>query len=168
MNGSALPAAIPAGGAVVNLGQSPRLVEWYVDQGRLMSVNRLAAAPQPQPIGDGVIELQAQYGVDANGNAVIDPPEWQDAEPASAVQWRGMLAIRVGVLVRSDSLERDIVTVAPPQWDGGAFTPLASVGGDWQRYRYRVYQTTATLRNVLRGRRASGLHQECKRAAQSN
>jgi type IV pilus assembly protein PilW len=38
-------------------------------------------------------------------------------------------------------------TTAQPQWVGGAFD--LSARADWRCYRYRVFETTISLRNMI-------------------
>jgi type IV pilus assembly protein PilW len=72
-------------------------------------------------------------------------------------------AIRIAVVVRSSLLEKDIVTGTctnnagtnngPCAWRDTAANPapLINLSADtnWQRYRYRVFETIIPLRNVL-------------------
>jgi len=128
-------------------------------------------------IADGVVLLKAQYGVDgAGGNpidGVLQPGEWTLTAPA--LPWGvngvgGLIAIRLVVVTRSANPEKpsvlggpcDTTTVAPA-WSGSVSlagsaaslldlsgqADLLAAGDDWKCYRYKTYETTVPLRNVL-------------------
>ena len=56
--------------------------------------------------------------------------------------------MRFAIVARSPQYERDIVTSAAPSWAAGNSASI-TLDGDWQHYRYRVFQTTVPLRNVI-------------------
>ncbi|MBI5908276.1 MAG: PilW family protein [Burkholderiales bacterium] len=145
-------------GAIFNLGTAPQLNVWQISNQRFLTVdNNLANQPAPTEVAEGIINLQAEYGVDTNGNGVVDAGEWSAAAPAN---WQQLRAIRVALLARSQQFEKTAVTTVAPAWAGGAFT-MANVDGtadtapgnanDWRRYRYRVYETVIPLRNIIWG-----------------
>ncbi len=170
-------------GAVYNLGRGPARVQFQLvdttvpadaiaDQ--LTMTNFLGAgtgAPVPQPLVEGIVALQAQYGVGvdttvpADGLAdQFDPGAgmgaWQVAPPA---QWGLVLAVRFAVLARSNLIERKdaggncIAPVwpsfpnppIPPDftWAGGTFD--VSHIPDWQCYRYKRFEAVVPLRNLI-------------------
>ena len=162
-------------GTIYNLGPDARLNVWSIQNAHtLVRADTIFNTP-PMPIGDGVINLKAEYGVDNDGNGTITPDEWQSAVPTD---WQRVLAIRVAVLVRSRQFERGDPTAASGVF---AVTPTAAnpyyfgdpVGhkflmtnvdgsadsfGDtnvdpnnWRYYRYRVYERVIPLRNMLWG-----------------
>lgn len=148
------------GGDLFNLGAAPRLITYRIEstgtRRGLYAVNRLAPAAAPVEIGAGIIDLQALYGYDADGDNVIAeatggaPGEWVAVLPVPT-DWGRVLAVRVALLARSSELSREIVTPALPTWAGGSQSFHPAADADWQRYRYRVYEATVTLRNVLWG-----------------
>jgi type IV pilus assembly protein PilW len=174
-NSAVAPGALS--GTMYNLGPDPRLNVWSILNGKaLVRTDTINSPALPIQIGDGVINLKAEYGVDNDGNGTITPDEWQTAAPAD---WRKVLAIRVAVLVRSRQFEtsRDAGASTP----GGAVTKTANnpfyfgdpvnrkflmtnVDGtadsygdtdvnpnNWRYYRYRVYERVIPLRNMLWG-----------------
>jgi type IV pilus assembly protein PilW len=173
-NTAAAPGALS--GTVYNLGPDPRLNVWSIQNFRTLVRTDTIYNTPPVPIGDNVVNLKAEYGVDNDADGTISPGEWQNAAPAD---WRRVLAIRVAVLVRSRQFEtsRDAGASNP----GGAVTRTAdnpycfgdSAGhkflmtnldgtadsfGDsdvdpnnWRYYRYRVYERVIPLRNMLWG-----------------
>ncbi len=110
-------------------------------------------------IADGIVNLQAQYGLDADSNNQIASTEWTATTPTD---WTKVRAIRLGLLARSQQYEKIAVTpsASNPAWAGGAFT-MTNLDGtadstpgdanDWRHYRYRVYERVIPLRNVIWG-----------------
>ncbi len=168
-------AGAPAAGTLFNLGPEPRLNLWQVNAGVLSSTDILHNAAA-FAVAEGVVDLQAQYGVDNNNDQRIGDDEWTENEPkdwAAPNDWTRVRAIRVALLVRSKQFERPAVTptantpVTPtksnPGWKGGAFV-MTNVDGtadafkdkdadpnNWRNYRYRVYEEEIPLRNILWG-----------------
>ena len=73
-----------------------------------------------------------------------------------------LLAVRVAVLARSSQLEKDTVTVNAPAWAGnsipfvmhnldGSTGSTSVIANDWHHYRYRVYESTVPMRNMIWG-----------------
>lgn len=170
------PAGFSTGsGRLYNLGDLnlPRRNIWQITNGRTLTVTddlHLTAAAE---IGEGIVNLQAQYGLDTTipRDYVVDT--WQTAAPGD---WTQLIAIRVALLARSQQYEKaaipnhatcatlpasDPVTCQRPSWLGGNFTMTdlddnttdsnPDSPNDWRHYRYRVYQTTIPLRNMIWG-----------------
>lgn len=165
-------------GFLFNLGSGPRRNIWAVNGGKLEVTNDLLyqdtngnGTNDPVEIADNVITLQAEYGVDANNNGRIESGEWTTTDPAGN-QWANVLAVRLGILMRSGQFERSAITsenqatypgsAPPPRWTGGQFvltnlddsasdTTPTDPANNWRNYRYRVYETVIPLRNMLWG-----------------
>jgi type IV pilus assembly protein PilW len=137
--------------------------------GNLQRSDSAAASASPVDIVPGIVNIQAQYGISssANSNTVTS---WVDATggtwAAPAVADRNRIkAIRVAVVARNVKREPAAVTTATcPSgaptglcaWVGSASSPAptavlsgTSVGADWPRYHYRVFETIIPLRNVI-------------------
>ncbi|HLA36591.1 MAG TPA: PilW family protein [Rhodocyclaceae bacterium] len=116
-----------------------------------------------QVLGDNIVSLKAQYGYDTNGNQVLDAGEWNRTAPT--VNWDRLKAFRLALVARNKQMERDVVASADcaPVWSGFATadtTCSGSVSGaqifllnghdgaNWNRYRYKLYETTVPLRNL--------------------
>lgn len=171
------------GGYINSLGPSPRLNVWQIATPQngvsflqvrnefTADFTRNAAGTDFLParqVAEGVVNLQAEYGYDADDNLSVSSAEWTTAAPAV---WARVLAVRVAVLVRSQQFEKPAVvagvmtpvTPAAPTWAGGAFvmknidnTAGAVVGdpgavdpNDWRNYRYRVFEKVIPIRNML-------------------
>lgn len=120
------------------------------------------------PRVSGIVNLQAQYGIsdNANSNLITD---WVDATAptwaAPTVPNRNRIkALRIAVVARNGQFEREDIssacsstTDANPTgvcaWAGSVDSPAPTVDlsniADWQRYRYRVFETIIPLRNVI-------------------
>jgi type IV pilus assembly protein PilW len=163
------PAAGPpvsfSSGNLYDLGNGPRRNIWSIRGNRTLTMsNDLVytdadgdGANDWLEVATGVIDMQADYGVDANNDNMISSGEWTTSDPAD---WSKVRAIRVGLLMRSAEYERTQVTTTAPSWMGGTFT-MKNVDGtadtnptsdnNWRNYRYRVYQTIIPLRNMIWG-----------------
>ena len=166
-------------GRVYNLGPAPALNHWEIASNRSLARTEVIHNTARFNVADGVINLKAQYGVDATGSGRVTV--WSVAAP---VDLRTVLAVRVSILVRSQQYERrasaasgaGAVTVsAPAVWSGGGFVPtnptslatafvMTNVDGsadsfdatsidpnNWRNYRYRVYDKVIPLRNMIWG-----------------
>jgi type IV pilus assembly protein PilW len=158
--------AVDSGAAVFNLGTAPVWRTFFVAGNKLQSqdvLRTLAADPAGvQQLVDDVVDLQAQYGRDDGSvpgtkaeDNIIDV--WDAAPPLdptdpNKVLWRRVIAVRVGVLVRSQNFEKPDptngcgATTTVPQWSGGAFTVP---GGVPSCYKHRVFETVIPLRNII-------------------
>lgn len=82
-------------------------------------------ATEPQPLGDSVLEIHALYGLDTNGDNIVDT--WQqpngnfaaaallNGSEAAAANLEQIKAIRLGVILRSPLIEK---TTVPPATTG--------------------------------------------------
>ena len=145
------PAGYSTAAMITNMGTMVRR-EYFVQGGQLM-VRELdrpdsALAPaNPAAIADGIVSIRARYGRDTNDDGYIDV--YDLTEPAKAAD---LVAVQVAVVARSMQLEKTPVSPATLQlWNGGTLENGGAVALDAtaQRYRYRVYQTTVPLRNVI-------------------
>jgi len=119
------------------------------------------------PIVSEIVNMQAQYGVSAvaNSNQVVN---WVNATGAWAtptVADRNRIkALRIVIVARNDLLEKDDVTApcttargvvnnGPCAWDDADFDAAPTIDlsaiEDWQRYRYKTFETIIPLRNML-------------------
>lgn len=156
-------------GYLFNLGNGARRNIWTVGGGKLQVTNDLLyqdtngdGINDPVEVADSIVTLQAEYGIDANNNGRVEAGEWTTTDPATTVQWANVIAVRMGMLVRSGQFERAAVTATIPAWTGGTFvitnldgsassTTPADPADNWRHYRYRVYETVVPLRNMLWG-----------------
>lgn len=152
---------VGASGAAFNLGTAPAANVWAITNRRFLTVsNTLANQATATEVAEGIVNLQAEYGIDSNNDGVVGAGEWTATTPANAATWRLVRAVRVALLARSQQYEATVVTATAPSWAGGAFTmtdlngnPAANddTPNDWRHYRYRVYEAVVPLRNMLWG-----------------
>jgi len=159
--GSSLLPAFTKGGLLFNIG-SPT---WrnYTVVGRHMTVTEVIlvnTGPNTtgQDLIDDIVDLQAQYGVDANANGVVESAEWTDTTPATVTDWERLQAVRVAVLARSPNYVKPLTpgadcdaTTAAPTWSGGTFGALdfVTTSSEARCYKYRVFETVVPLRNMI-------------------
>lgn len=109
------------------------------------------------PLVSDIVNIQAQYGIadTATSNKVTS---WVSATApwdAPTIDQRNRIrAVRVAVVARNGQLEKTNVTAAAPiAWADVNGSPAPSIDlsadADWQRYRYRVYETIIPLRNMI-------------------
>lgn len=119
-----------------------------------------------------IVNVQAQYGIsDASNSNLVT--QWVDATggwAAPTVADRNRIkAVRIAVVARNGLLEKQDVTIACSSltanspvglcaWDATSASPTTaspapaidlSNDPDWQRYRYRVFETIIPLRNII-------------------
>lgn len=148
--------APPQYGELRSLGSDPRLNIWSIDAIRatLQRTELIHESAAPTDVGDGIIDLQAQYGLDTNGDDTVDT--WQATTPT----WSQVRVIRFAILARGQDYDKQAVTAAAPTWAGGAFimrnldgttdSGAASLGvNNWRNYRYSVFEVTVPLRNMI-------------------
>lgn len=164
-------------GYLFNLGPNPRRNVWSVSNGRLTVADDLHSDVLPLEIADSVVNMKAEYGIDANGDNLIANSEWTTTTPTTAAGWRSIRAVRVALLTRSAQWDKNHCNLNP-QWSSGAsgtptltnFTmsnvdgtadtynacapgtaPADAAPNNWRNYRYRIYETVIPLRNMIWG-----------------
>lgn len=152
------------GGSLACLGQWNQFT--YAVGANQLQRNDALKAPATNPIVSDIVNMQAQYGISATANS-NQITAWVDAKDAWAnpgvtsatcdvdhANRNCIKAIHIGVIARNGLLEKeDVTTIAPEVWAdiGTSAAPVIDLSGDanWQRYRYRVYETIIPLRNMI-------------------
>jgi type IV pilus assembly protein PilW len=150
---------------IFNLGSRPVWKTFGIVNGKLQLTDQFAvltAGAVSQDLMDGIVDLQAQYGKDTNGDNTIDV--WTKQLPMvaganfDANDVMMVKAVRLAVLARSEHYEKPSTTGGPceattaanrPTWTGGAFTSFDAPGALPSCYKYRVFETVIPLRNML-------------------
>jgi type IV pilus assembly protein PilW len=129
---------------IYNLGSTPTLNQYAVVNNTLtvQSVLDLTTAE----IANNIVNLQAVYCKDI----VNTPPTtFNTCDALAPATWDQVGIVRVGLLSQSARPERDCNVTASSTipWSGGTF----DVSGvpNWNCYRYKVFQTTIPLRNLI-------------------
>lgn len=180
-NNPAGPGFALTDGRMYNLGPTPRLAIWSVAGGGILGyVDAFSGNTVPVQAASGVINMKAEYGIDANDDAVLAASEWTKTTPTTAAGWANLMAIRVALLVRGEHWDGEHCN-ANPTYKGTTAGALVdtnfvmtnadgtadSFGADcqpgdakeditadpknWRNYRYRVYETIVPLKNMLWG-----------------
>jgi type IV pilus assembly protein PilW len=142
------------GGRMFNLGPAPGLNQYAVTSSQLMQTQTLQGTAASS-LADNIVQLQAQYGKDLNGSdGIVDT--WDATMPATptAADWAAVLAVRIAIVARSGLREKPNpatgacdTTTTTPSWAGGSLD--LSADPDWRCYRYRIFETTVPLRNLI-------------------
>ena len=113
-------------------------------------------------IADGVADLRARYGVDTNGDNIID--SWQDPRvglwsaatllngtPESKIRLSQIVAVRVGVIVRTSTPERDSVASTLTLFSDlpAGLQVARTLNVTEELVRWRTVEFTVPLRNAL-------------------
>ena len=163
--GSLFPAYVK-NDSIFNLGNP--IVRTYAivnDSLRMSEVFLNAATPGSGNFDmvDGIVDLRALYGKDTNNDGVVDV--YDNVKPVGGAQWLQVLSLRVAVVARVGHYEKPTgancdATTANPTWsyENPVGTPQSATF-DWtdltipanqgRCYRYRVFETTVPLRNMI-------------------
>ena len=112
---------------------------------------------------DGIVDMRALYGKDTNNDGVVDV--YDNTKPVGGAAWMQVLSLRVAVVARVGHYEKPAgancdATTANPTWtyENPVGTPqtatfdwtnLTDVTNQARCYRYRVFETTVPVRNII-------------------
>ena len=172
--GGTLPTWAKDSTRIFNLGSRPNWRTFgirydatnTINYGKLMMTDQfrfLTEGAITQDLMDGIVDLQAQYGKDTNGDGVVDV--WTKVLPAGGIGTNfdandimQVIAVRLAVLARDDHYHKPSTAGGPceattaanrPTWAGGAFLTFDASGALPSCYRYRVFETVVPLRNMI-------------------
>lgn len=146
----------PAGGygtgaRVTNMGSMANH-EYFVQNNSLMmrDLTQIDSATNPVALVSGIYAIRAQYGRDTGTDGYVDV--FDNTAPATI---ESLAALRLAVVARAETIERG-QAVSPATlvlWNGGTVANGGALALDAtaRQYRYRVYQTTIPLRNIIWG-----------------
>ena len=157
-------AGYPAKSFLVNLGPRIDRRTYSVSANNMLQVAEFGGVARD--VYPEIVNLQAFYGKDTTGDGVIDT--YDTTTPTTSAGWRQVLAIRLALVARSTQFEKENVSAASNvEWDVGTAVAVAGTANctngngsqclqikvdhlaDWQRYRYKVFDTLIPLRNIL-------------------
>ena len=139
-----LGVAYNAGAKLYNLGSGPTINTYSVTNEALTVLDNLAATTVT--IAENIVNLQAVYCKDL----VNTPPSvFNTCDAAAPTNWDQAGMVRVGLLSRSAKPERacNVTASSNIPWAGGTFD--ISTIPNWNCYRYKVFQSTIPLRNLI-------------------
>lgn len=162
------PGALPYSGdaLLANLGDAPLMRLFALgptpaDPSELRMYNMLDG--NVQSIGDGMVNLQAVYGINTTIPATNEVTQWvaptgawkaatlMDGSAASRLNIEAIRAVRLNVITRSALVEKD--DVSADSWtafDDDANLAVAGTRTDEQRkFRYRQFEQIIPVRNTL-------------------
>lgn len=169
-----LTKALSGQGYLFDLGAAPAFTLFGVDSsGTLMSYDLLQrSSSNALPVAEGIVQIKALYGVDTDGDGLIDSwtlptGDWAldkltATSAAAAAAYGKIKAVRVAVVAQSLLPERTPPTGASgpgidPGYKGG--TSLTLFGdldvslqvavATKEQYRYKVYDTTVPVRGAF-------------------
>lgn len=158
---------MPAKSVLINMG-SPVLRTYSVSANQNLASSDVSwtdGTTSSQDLFSQIVNLQALYGKDTDADGIVDT--YDKTTPTTPAGWQQVLTVRLVVVARSEKQETSNVTTNQPTWDVGANDTFSNVTTadcnesskcitlkvnhltNWQRYRYKVYDTIVPLRNVL-------------------
>jgi len=152
----ALGVADAANGVLYNLGRAPRFLAYAIRDRRLtvcdlttQDCSNITAANWTG-IADNVVSLRAEYALDTSTprDGFVDSYAGGAATPTTACGWARVVGLRVVITARNREADKADVTASAPNWSGSASSPITLPGEDWQRYRYKTFESTVPLRNA--------------------
>ncbi|MGE5386022.1 MAG: PilW family protein [Betaproteobacteria bacterium] len=141
---------------------------------RLTQFETATATKTELDIYPQIIQMQAVYGKDTNDDCVVDT--WNAVQPTTNAEWQQIRSVRIALVARSQVREKGNVTLSESEVSAAqkcnTATPHSAlvcwkpdptsatsgveinlnIGGanpDWQRYRYRVFETSVPVRNLI-------------------
>lgn len=122
-----------------------------------------SGADTSQAIADGVDQMHAIYGIDTNGDGIQD--NWAGASDAgydiatvmaTPATMRTIVAVRVALVMRGQYPDKNLVSPATltlfsglTNAGGTSLQQTVNLSANDQNYRYRVFEFTVPLRNML-------------------
>jgi type IV pilus assembly protein PilW len=125
-------------------------------------------ADAAQAIADGVYQMHAIYGIDTSGHGILDT--WAAPGPPATTYdintvmitpatMRKIIAVRVALVLRGEYYDKNLVSPATLTLFSGltnsagtalpALAQTVNVSPNDQHYRFRVFEFTVPLRNMI-------------------
>lgn len=154
---SGLGVSFSTNGKLFNLGALPANNIYSLQADGQLLLNS-PVTNSSMAVAEGIAQMKAQYGKDKDNDGAVDT--WDTLMPDTPAGWAQILAVRLAVVARNSQPQRpntaggacDTTTVFPV-WAGGTLDLSGNIGlpagDDWKCYRYKTFQTTVPLRNLL-------------------
>ncbi|HVY04486.1 MAG TPA: PilW family protein [Burkholderiales bacterium] len=153
-------------GMAFNLGTTLTRDTYSISNSQL-TMSSAYGSTTPVIVADNIVSLKAQYGHDDGvNNGTVDNATYSvgdgqvdnytNAMPGTPTNfdWLRVLSVRVALVARSALPEKPNTqggpcdaTTSAPTWAGGTFDLTSDA--NWKCYRYRVFETTIPLRNMI-------------------
>jgi type IV pilus assembly protein PilW len=156
----------PERSTLINMGTVARREFGVSNQAQLTETiysGTSGATSAPQEMYANVVNFQALYGKDTNGDRAVDV--YDRVQPTTAAEWNAVQSVRLIIVTRSAQREREPVTRALPTAVVGTSPAVAdaitcgtsqciaadvSLGNpDWQHHQYKVFDTVVPLKNLV-------------------
>ncbi|HEY6508876.1 MAG TPA: PilW family protein, partial [Vicinamibacterales bacterium] len=149
------------------------------ENNQLIAQNTWGQVADFEPVADQIVHLKAEYGMDdGKNNGTVDRALYKaedgmvdnfttvSPDLTKPEEWTRVRSVRLAIVSRSLTPDRPPCSATPAfsadtaddtypvRWARGPDAPLGrpidvSTTADWQCYRYRVYETTVPLRNMI-------------------
>ncbi len=156
--------AYPIDSRLIDLGPQSQAarIRYDISDTNLRSLDLYTDGAVANPLASDIVNLKAQYGIDADGDGVLDNwvsadnPAWSPAAvlTASVESLARIKAVRIGLIVKSESYDRELTR--PFDWvlfdcpaTDKTQCPGRLSGSLAAGWRYRVYETAVPLRNII-------------------
>lgn len=142
--------ATKTGGRLFNIGSAPNNNIFRVSANAQLTFQNLITTVPEAAIYDGIVNLQARYGKDTDGNGIIET--WDEVTPVTPTDWSRILAVQVAIVARSALEEKDAVSPATIEMlpaIGAAPKLDYNLTAAERRFRYRVFYSVIPLRNLI-------------------
>ncbi len=148
-------------GVLYDIGPTPVVTTFSIVNGQLTSSTNLGSNGN-LVVADGIVQMKAQYGMDdglnngtlSHASYVANDGVVDRYVNSAPVSWTQVLSVHIAIVARSALMERADpttgvcnITTAAPTWSGGTLD--VSADPNWKCYRYKVFETTVPLRNML-------------------
>lgn len=178
---------MPANSVIYNMGVAPVVNVYAIRNGNLTVCDFTAwdcgnasySSPVNSnvwvPIASNVVALRVQYGHDLlaalpGGGIQKIVSQYDQITPDKSTgmngyttdcSWARTLAVRVALVARNATYDKNDPTKANPVWSGSTADSVSSPSnptalpfdlsgnGDWKKYRYKTLETTVPLRNAI-------------------
>lgn len=156
---SGLGVAYDQGAQLYSLGDAPTSNTYYVEDSQLKLQENLRTSgtgfipSEQQGIYPNIVHMRAMYGKDTDGDGIVDV--YDNIDPVTAEGWTRILSVRLGLVARSAIFEKNIVSPATINiWSESTIAPIIdaavwNINTEQQHYRYKVYQVTVPVRNMI-------------------
>ncbi|WNL48050.1 PilW family protein [Dyella sp. BiH032] len=158
------PTGLAVDGSVFDIGNQPSVSLYGIDTSTstLVTYDMLGRnGATPLTIADGVVQLKALYGIDSDGDDVVDTwvqpvGDWAIDkltvdQASAAAAFAKIKAVRIAVVAQSLLPERaaDYSGASTLTLFGDLDAGLRYTVGTQPQYRYKVYDTVIPIRNAI-------------------
>ncbi|RTL32985.1 MAG: hypothetical protein EKK53_28700 [Burkholderiales bacterium] len=141
-------------GTLFSFGRTPRFLAYAVRSSRLTVCDFLTqdcTSRDPanwSEVAEGIVSLRAEYAKDTAVPRDLTADSYDQTSPITPCGWSRVVGVRLVLVSRSRQPDKNTVTASAPSWGGSAPISFSTVNPEWQKYRYRTFETTVPLRNT--------------------